>query len=176
MKTSLSRLLSEPMPKIRASVLRGSLSAKGRRFGIVVSRFNELLTDRLLSGAVDTLLACGAKAKDITVVSVPGAFEVPLATQKLAQRIKPDALITLSVVIRGKTKHFDQVVVESARGIRELIQAKGLPVVLGMIAADSIEDAAERVGIKQMNKGREWALTAVEMANLMPVIDSQRGS
>ena len=147
--------------------LKGDYSAKGRTFGIVVSNFNELLTSRLLEGAVDTLKRHGEAEKNITVVHVPGAFEIPLAAKKLIRKKKPDAVMTLAVVIKGETKHFDQVVRETARGIRELTDASEVPVILGVIAADNIRQAERRVGIKQMNKGREWACSAIEMANLM---------
>lgn len=152
-------------PKIRE--LRGDALGAGRRFGIVVSRFNELLTERLLEGALDTLLSHGAREKDITVVRVPGAFEIPVAAQKLLQKKKLDALITLAVVIRGRTKHFDQVVSETAKGIRELSKESQVPVILGMISADKVSDAQARAGIKGPNKGREWAQSALEMAGLM---------
>jgi 6,7-dimethyl-8-ribityllumazine synthase len=147
--------------------VKGGYLARGRRFGIVVSQFNELLTTKLLEGALDTLLRHGAREKDIRVVHVPGAFEVPLASKKLISKFKPDAVITLSVVIRGQTKHFDQVVTESAKGIRELTLKTEVPVILGMILADKAEQAMARVGIKQANKGRDWALAAIEMANLV---------
>ena len=151
----------------RVPQLKGGFSARGRRFGIVVSQFNELLTSKLLEGALDVLLRHGAREKDIRVVHVPGAFEVPLAAKKLISKFKPDAVITLSVVIRGQTKHFDQVVTESAKGIRELTLKTEVPVILGMIMADKAEQAMHRVGVKQTNKGREWALAAIEMANLV---------
>ena len=147
--------------------IRGSFIGTGRRFGIVASRFNELLTERLLEGAIDTLLAHGVLSKDITVVRVPGAFEIPLAASKLLVKKSFDAVITLGVVIRGRTKHFDQVAVETAKGIRELSQKSQVPVILGLITATTVGHAAERVGIKGPNKGREWALVALEMAGLM---------
>lgn len=142
-------------------------NAKGKRFGIVVSRFNEYLTRQLLEGATETLMGHGAKFSDIHVLHVPGAFEIPLTAQKLVKSRNVDAVITLAVVIQGETKHFDQVVNETARGLRELSQTAEVPVILGMIPAKNVEQAIERVGIKQMNKGREWALSAIEMANLM---------
>ena len=147
--------------------IKGGFSARGRRFGIVVSQFNEFLTSRLLEGALDTLLRHGALKKDIRVVYVPGAFEIPVASKKLISKIKTQDVITLAVVIRGETRHFDQVVNESAKGIRELSMKSGIPVILGMVTADKPAQAMERLGIKQMNKGREWALAAIEMANVM---------
>lgn len=150
---------------------KGGPSAKGRRFGVVVSRFNEYLTDRLLESALKTLRAAGADTKKVHVAHVPGAFEVPLAAQKLIRRVKPDAVLTLSVVIRGKTKHFDQVVTQCAKGVREVSLKSGVPVILGMISAEDPADAVERVG--KMDKGREWARSAVEMANLVRRLDGK---
>ena len=147
--------------------LKGDYSAKGLKFGIVAADFNELLTSRLLEGAIDALKRHGAGEKNIIVVHVPGAFEIPLAAKKLIQKKKPDAVITLAVVIKGETKHFDQVVRETAKGIRELSKESEVPVILGMIPANTIRQAQQRVGIKQVNKGREWACSAIEMANLM---------
>ena len=158
---------SKPRPKHKnVRRLKGHYMAKGRSFGIVVSQFNEFLTHRLLEGALDTLTRHGAKEKDIHVVYVPGAFEIPLALKKIISKIKPDAVITLAVVIKGETKHFDQVVRESARGVREISQKTEVPVILGIIPATSVEQALHRCGIKQANKGCEWALNAIEMANL----------
>ena len=147
--------------------LKGSFLAGGRKFGIVVSQFNEFLTSRLLEGALDTLLRHGAREKDIHVVHVPGAFEVPLALKKLAAAKKLAAIIVLAVIIRGQTLHFDQVALEAARGIREFSEKSEIPVILGIIPAETADQAIERVGIKQTNKGREWALSAIEIANLL---------
>ena len=147
--------------------LKGGYSAKGLAFGIVAADFNEFLTRCLLEGAIDTLRRHGAGKKNIIVVHVPGAFEIPLAAKKLIQKKRPDAVITLAVVIKGETKHFDQVARETAKGIRELSRDSGIPVILGVIPANSIRQAQQRAGIKQVNKGREWALSAIEMANLM---------
>jgi 6,7-dimethyl-8-ribityllumazine synthase len=155
--------------------VKGSFVASGRRFGIVVSEFNEPLTTALLEGALDTLVRHGAREKDIHVVYVPGAFEIPLAAAKLITRRKPDAVITLAVVIKGETRHFDQVVIESAKGIRELADRSGVPVILGMVAALDVKHAFERTGIKHMNKGREWALAAIEMTGVIAALDGKRG-
>jgi len=152
-------------PKVRR--IQGSLVGTGKRFGIVVSRFNEFLTERLLEGALDTLLSHGTREKDITVARVPGAFEIPLAAKKLIRKKKPDAVITLAVVIRGQTRHFDQVVAETAKGIRELTEKTEVPIILGMISALNSAQALQRVGIKEANKGREWARSAIEMAGLI---------
>jgi 6,7-dimethyl-8-ribityllumazine synthase len=147
--------------------IKGDFLARGRRFAIVVARFNEYLTRRLLDGAVDTLLRHGAREKDIYVVHVPGAFEIPLTVKKVLRSKKADAVIALAVIIRGQTKHFEQVAIQAARGLREVSLKSEVPVILGIIPAESVEDAVERVGIKHENKGREWALSAVEMASLM---------
>ena len=152
---------------------KGGTSAKGCSFGIVVSRFNEYLTDQLLESAVDTLRRQGTAAKKIHVAHVPGAFEVPLAAKKLIRRVKPDAVLTLSVVIRGQTRHFDQVVMQCAKGVRELAMRSDVPVILGMVSAEHPADAVERVSSKRQNKGREWALAAIEMANLSKKLGRQ---
>ncbi len=154
--------------------IKGHFSAVGKRFGIVVSEFNEFLTTRLLEGALDTLLRHGASQKSIQVVYVPGAFEIPLATQRLIARQRLDAVITLAVIIRGQTKHFDQVANETARGLREIALRSEVPVILGVIPATNVAQAIERVGIKQTNKGREWALSAIEMADLMRLLKKPR--
>lgn len=147
--------------------IKGSFIATGRRFGIVVSEFNEYLTQRLLEGSLDMFLRHGARQQDIRVIYVPGAFEIPLAAKKLIVKTKPDAVITLAVIIRGQTKHFEQVALETAKGVREVSVATSTPVILGTICAENQAQAIRRVGLKQMNKGREWALAAIEMANLM---------
>ncbi len=163
----LKKLATTSLKKFNTVNIKGDNSAVGMQFGIVVSEFNEFLTDRLLEGAIDTLSRSGANLKNITVVHVPGAFEIPLAASRLLKKKALDAVITLAVVIRGKTSHFDQVTLETAKGIRELSQTSGVPIILGMIPANSIEDAAERVGIKHTSKGREWALSAIQMASLL---------
>ena len=147
--------------------IKGGYAARGLKFGVVVSEFNEFLTERLLEGALDTLTRHGALPKDIHVVYVPGAFEMPLAVKKLLVKRKLDAVITLAVIIRGQTKHFDQVALECAKGLREIARDTQIPVMLGIIPAETVQQAIARVGLKQTNKGREWALGAIEMANLM---------
>ncbi len=161
---SLRSLAMTPYKGVRQ--IKGSFIATGRKFGIVVSQFNEFLTRQLLEGALDTLVRHGAREKDIHVVYVPGAFEIPLTLKKLIAARKLDAVMTLAVIIRGDTKHFEQVALEAARGVREISQKSGVPVILGIIPAENIAQAVSRVGLKQMNKGREWALSAIEMANL----------
>lgn len=148
--------------------IKGGFSGRGKKIGLVVAEFNEFLTERLLEGALDALLRHGVAKKDIQVIYVPGAFEIPLALKKLLAQKKFHAVITLAVVIKGKTKHFDQVVNETAKGVRELSQKSEVPVILGVIPALTEHQAIQRVGLKSTNKGREWALSAIEMANLLP--------
>lgn len=147
--------------------LRGSYDGRGRKYAIAVSDFNEALTRQLLDGALDTLVRHGVRPADITVAHVPGAFELPLAVRRLIRRVRPAAVIALAVVIRGKTRHFDQVVEESARGLREIALATDVPVLLGIVPAENVAQAIERCGIKQMNKGREWALAALEASDVL---------
>lgn len=156
--------------------MKGHFDASKKSFGIVVSEFNEYLTNQLLDGALDTLTRHGANEKDIHVVYVPGAFELPLAVRKLLSVRKLHAVITLAVVIRGETKHFDQVVVETAQGLREISEKTRVPVIMGMIPAENVEQAITRVGIKHTNKGREWAQAAIEMANLIKKLSTKKGA
>lgn len=143
-----------------AGTLRG-------RFAIVVSDFNEYLTRQLLEGALDTFLRHGVQSARVTVVHVPGAFEIPLAVKKILRRNKFDAVIALGVIIQGQTRHFEQVTAETARALSDISRSSEIPVILGIIPAYSVQEAIERVGIKQLNKGREWALSALEMASLI---------
>jgi 6,7-dimethyl-8-ribityllumazine synthase len=147
-------------------VIEGKLLAKGQTFGIVASRFNDFMTKELVSGCTDTLLRHGAEDKDITVVWVPGAFELPLIAQKMAKAKSFDALICLGTIIRGATPHFDYIASEVTKGIAKVSLDNGMPVIFGIITADSIEQAVERSGSKDGNKGRDAALSAIEMVNL----------
>ncbi len=147
-------------------VIEGKLLAKGQSFGLVASRFNDFMTKELVSGCVDTLIRHGAEEKNITVAWVPGAFEVPLIAQKMAKTKSFDALICLGTVIRGATPHFDYIASEVAKGIAKVSLDCNLPVIFGIITADSIEQAVERAGSKDGNKGRDAALSAIEMINL----------
>jgi len=147
-------------------VYEGGVLANGRRFGIVVARFNEFITQRLLEGAHDELLRYGADEDDIEVVRVPGSFEIPYAASELAKSKKYDALICLGTVIRGLTPHFDYVAREVAKGIASTALATGIPIIFGVLAADTIEQAIERAGTKEGNRGRDAARSAMEMANL----------
>jgi len=148
-------------------VIEGNLLAKGKSFGLVASRFNDFMTKELVNGCVDTLIRHGADDKEITVAWVPGAFELPLAAQKMAKSKSYDAVICLGTIIRGATPHFDYIASEAAKGVAKVSLDSGVPVVFGIITADSIEQAVERSGSKDGNKGRDAALSAIEMANLV---------
>jgi len=144
----------------------GHLVGTGLKVGIVVSRFNELLSSRLLSGAQDGLVRHGVAAEDVDVAWVPGAFEIPLVAQRLAAAGRYDAIVALGVVIRGGTPHFQYVASEVSKGIAKVTLDTGVPVMFGVITADTIEQAVERAGTKAGNKGWEAAVGAIEMANL----------
>jgi 6,7-dimethyl-8-ribityllumazine synthase len=153
-----------PEPDLRA--LEGALSAVGTRFAIVVSRFNAFITERLLLSAVDGLLRSGARKKDIELVRVPGAFEIPLAARKLAETGTYDAIICLGCLLRGDTAHYDVIVNEVTRGIGQSAQETGVPHAFGVLTCETLEQAIDRAGLKMGNKGFEAALAAVEMASL----------
>lgn len=155
------------MPRL----VEGSLVDAGGRYAIVASRFNDFITSRLVEGAVDTLVRHGASADAITVVRVPGSFETPLVCRKLAASGRYDAVIALGAVIRGGTAHFDYVAGEAAKGIGHAMMETGVPVIFGVLTTDSIEQAVERAGTKMGNKGAEAAVTAIEMVNLMKVLE-----
>ncbi|MBI4864067.1 MAG: 6,7-dimethyl-8-ribityllumazine synthase [Candidatus Riflebacteria bacterium] len=155
---------------------QGSLLAQGRTFAIVVSRFNEFITAKLLSGALDGLTRHGAVEDAIEVTWVPGAFEVPLVAKTLAAAGRFDAVICLGAVIRGATPHFNLVAGEMAKGIAQAMLDTGVPVVFGVVTADTIEQAVERAGTKLGNKGFDAAVTAIEMANLMRALRPAPGS
>ncbi len=150
-----------------AKVIEVQLVAKGKRFGIVTSRFNEFITQKLLDGAIDTLKRHGASDAQISVVWVPGSFEIPTVANKLAKSKKYDAIICLGTIIRGSTPHFDFVASEAAKGIAQVSLNTGTPLTFGVITAESIEQAIDRAGTKEGNKGRDAALSAIEMANLV---------
>lgn len=145
----------------------GKLDSSGLKIALVVSRFNDLITERLLQGALDTLRRSGAREDDLTVVRVPGSFEIPVAAQRLAETGKFDAIVCLGTLIRGETPHFDYLATQVTRGIGEVALKYSLPVSYGVITADTVEQAMNRAGIKHGNKGVEAALGAVEMANLL---------
>jgi 6,7-dimethyl-8-ribityllumazine synthase len=154
------------MPKF----YEAKLIAEGKKFALVVGRFNDFITDRLLSGALDALIRSGASDGDIEVVKVPGAFEIPLVAQKMANTNRFDAVICLGAVIRGSTPHFDYVSAEVSKGVAMVSLESEIPVIFGVITTDTIEQAIERAGTKAGNKGWSAATAAVEMANLFEII------
>lgn len=148
------------------NVINGNLNAKNKKFGIIVGRFNEFISGKLLSGAMDCLNRHEADEKNVTTVWVPGSFEIPLTAKKMAESKKYDAIICLGAVIRGATPHFDYVASEVSKGIAHVGLETGVPVVFGVITSDTIEQAIERAGTKSGNKGWDAALTAIEMVDL----------
>lgn len=150
-----------------AKIIEGALIAKGKKFGIVASRFNDFVTKELVAGCIDTLIRHGAMDHDIAVIWVPGAFEIPSVASRLARAKSYDALICLGTIIRGATPHFDYIASEVAKGVAKVSQESGCAVTFGVITADTIEQAIERAGTKDGNKGRDAALSAIEMTNLL---------
>lgn len=155
------------MPKL----IEADLVAKGKKFAIVVSRFNDFVTDKLVGGAVDALVRSGTLDKDIDVVKVPGAFEIPFVAQQIAAKKRHNAVICLGAVIRGATPHFDYVSAEVSKGVAAAGLEAGLPIIFGVLTTDTLEQAIERAGSKSGNKGWDAALAAVEMANLMEAME-----
>ncbi len=171
----------EMAEKLKPGKISGELSASGLRFGIVVSRFNSFITERLLSAAVDALERAGAASKDVDVVYVPGAFELPLAAKKLAATRRYDALVSIGCVLRGETTHYDYVCSETARGLQLAQMDTGLPIIFCVLTCDTLEQAIDRAGLKGGNKGFEAGLAAIEMARLCrklrpasPALDTPR--
>jgi len=154
------------MPKFHDA----KLIAEGKKFALVVSRFNDFITEKLLSGALDALIRSGAADEDIEVVRVPGAFEIPLVAKKMAKTNRFDAVICLGAVIRGSTPHFDYISAEVSKGVALVGMESEIPVIFGVITTDTIEQAIERAGTKAGNKGWSAAVAAVEMANLFEII------
>jgi len=152
--------------KLQVERMDGELKASGLRFGIVVSRFNSFITERLLAAAVDALERAGAAGEDVNVVRVPGAFELPLAAKKLAATGRYDALIAVGCVLRGETTHYDYVCSEMARGLQLAQMDSGLPIIFCVLTCDTLEQAIDRAGLKGGNKGFEAGLAAIEMAQL----------
>ncbi|MCF6290884.1 MAG: 6,7-dimethyl-8-ribityllumazine synthase [Desulfobacterales bacterium] len=150
--------------------LEGNLRADGKKFGVVIARFNSFIVERLLEGALDTLQRSGATAGDIAVARVPGAFEIPLVAKKMAASGRYDAVICLGAVIRGATSHYDLVANEAAKGIAQAGMETGVPILFGVLTTDTIEQAIERAGSKAGNKGSESALAAIEMVNLLAAL------
>lgn len=151
-------------------VYEGHLVSEGLKYGVVVGRFNEFISSKLLGGALDAFKRHGAKDEDVEVAWVPGAFEIPLIAQKMAESGKYDAVITLGAVIRGSTPHFDFVCNEAAKGVAAIALKTGVPTIFGVLTVDSIEQAIERAGTKAGNKGYEAAASAIEMANLTKLL------
>lgn len=149
----------------------GHLIGSGLKIAIVVTRFNEFITSKLLGGSEDALRRHGVEEENVTVAWVPGAFELPLIAKKLAESGKYDAVITLGTVIRGATTHYDYVCNETAKGVSKVALETGVPVVFGLLTTESIEQAIERAGTKAGNKGYEAAVTAIEMSNLLKALD-----
>jgi 6,7-dimethyl-8-ribityllumazine synthase len=152
------------------NIIEGKLSAEGLKFGIVVSRFNSFVTERLLEGAIDCILRHGGSKENIEVVKVPGSFEIPLTAKKLAKSGKYDAVICLGAVIRGSTPHFDYVANEVTKGIAQVSLETEVPISYGILTTDTIEQAVERAGTKMGNKGFDAAMVAIEMANVLKSI------
>lgn len=146
--------------------LEGKLTAKNMKIAIVVARFNEFITSKLLSGCIDCLIRHEAADEDLTVAWVPGAFEIPMAAKKLAESGKYDSVICLGAVIRGATPHFDYVCAEASKGIAQVSMQTGVPVAFGVLTTENIQQAVERAGTKAGNKGVDCAMTAMEMVNL----------
>jgi 6,7-dimethyl-8-ribityllumazine synthase len=155
------------MPKI----YEGKISAEGKRFALVVSRFNDFISDKLLAGALDALVRHGARDEDIDIAKVPGSFEIPLIAKKMAQKEKYDAVICLGAVIRGSTPHFEYVSAEVSKGVALVGLESGIPVIFGVITTDTLEQAIERAGTKAGNKGWSAAMAAMEMADLATSVD-----
>ena len=153
------------------NIIEAKLLAEGKKFALVVSRFNDFITDRLVGGAVDALVRSGALTEDIDIVKVPGAFEIPLVAKKMAKKGKYDAIVCLGAVIRGATPHFEYVSAEVTKGIAMVSLEFEIPVIFGIVTTDTIEQAIERAGTKAGNKGWHAAISAIEMANLIQDID-----
>lgn len=153
------------------NIMEGQLLGEGRKFALIVSRFNDFISDRLLGGALDALLRSGVKDEDIDIVKVPGSFEIPLVAKKMVKKKKYDAVICLGAVIRGATPHFEYVSAEVSKGIATVSIESEVPVIFGILTTDTIEQAIERAGTKAGNKGWSSAMSALEMANLVEVVD-----
>jgi len=150
-----------------SKLFEGTLLGKGLKFGVVVARFNEFITGKLLDGVQDALLRHGVNKEDIDIAWVPGSFEIPLTAKRLAESKRYDGVICLGAVVRGATPHFEYVAAEVSKGVAKVALDSGLPVIYGVITADTLEQAIERAGTKRGNKGFDAAVTAIEMANLM---------
>ena len=158
------------MPEAKFKALEGKLNGAGKRFAIVVARFNSFITERLFQSAFDGLVRCGTRPKNIDLVRVPGSFEIPSAARTLAETKKYDAIVCLGCLLRGDTAHYDVIVNEVTRGIGQSAQETGVPHAFGVLTCDTLEQAIDRAGLKMGNKGFEAALAAVEMANLKKAV------
>ncbi len=154
-------------------LIEGQLNAKGKRFGLIASRFNELVVRKLVEGAEDCILRHGGAPENLELAWVPGSFEIPLTAQRMAVSGKYNAVICLGAVIRGATPHFEYIAAEVTKGIAQVNLQTGIPTVYGIITADTLEQALERAGTKMGNKGWDAALTAIEMVNLLPKIEGK---
>ena len=153
------------------TVYEGKFLAEGKKFALIASRFNDFITDKLIGGAVDALIRCGARDEDIDIVKVPGSFEIPMIAKKMAAKGHYQAVICLGAIIRGATPHFDYVAAEASKGVAMIGLESQIPVIFGIVTTDTIEQAIERAGTKAGNKGWSAAMAAVEMANLVEAID-----
>ena len=154
-----------------SNTYEGQISATGKKFCLVVSRFNDFISDRLARGAIDALIRSGGKEEDIDIVKVPGAFELPMIAKKIAEKRSYHAIICLGAVIRGATPHFEYVSAEAAKGIAQASLETGIPITFGVITSDTLEQAIERAGSKAGNKGWSAAVAAMEMANLVEILN-----
>jgi 6,7-dimethyl-8-ribityllumazine synthase len=173
MKPTRTKIKLESVPHSAVPSVEGGLSGAGKRFAIVVSRFNSFITERLFLSAFDGLIRSGAERDDIALVRVPGAFEIPSAARMLAETKKYDAIICIGCLLRGDTAHYDVIVNEVTRGIGQSAQETGVPHAFGVLTCETLEQAIDRAGLKMGNKGFEAALAAVEMANLKQVVGSE---
>ena len=173
MKQKQPDLKIEKIPERALRAIEGDLSASDKRFAIVVSRFNEFITERLLKSAYEGLLRAGADKKQLSIVRVPGSFEIPSAARSLAETGKYDAIICLGCLLRGDTLHYDVIANEVTRGIGQSAQETGIPHAFGVLTCDTLEQAIDRAGLKSGNKGLDAALAAVEMANLKKTVRRQ---
>jgi 6,7-dimethyl-8-ribityllumazine synthase len=172
-KTTKEKLKIERPPEAEVRAVEGGLSAAGKRFAIVVSRFNSFITERLFLSAYDGLVRSGAEKTDIVLVRVPGAFEIPLASRTLAETKRYDAILCIGCLLRGDTAHYDVIVNEVTRGIGQSAQETGIPHAFGVLTCENLEQAIDRAGLKMGNKGFEAALAAVEMVNLREAVVSK---
>jgi 6,7-dimethyl-8-ribityllumazine synthase len=175
MMPTRTKIKFEKVPQAAVPSVEGGLSGAGKRFAIVVSRFNSFITERLFLSAFDGLIRSGVERDNIALVRVPGAFEIPSAARMLAETKKYDAIICIGCLLRGDTAHYDVIVNEVTRGIGQSAQETGVPHAFGVLTCETLEQAIDRAGLKMGNKGFEAALAAVEMANLKRAVDSQAG-